>query len=176
MFSVGHSNLSLEKFLALLQAHGVKCIADVRAFPASRRWPHFGREALAAALGEAGIGYVWLPSLGGRRAKGKVESPHTAWTVPAFRNYADHMESEEFAGGLAQLLELDRAAPTAVMCAEARSWQCHRRLIADRLLLEGITVLHIESPTRAREHQLPDFARIADGRLIYDRGEQLSLT
>jgi uncharacterized protein (DUF488 family) len=175
VYSVGHSNQPLDHFLDLLRGHDIARIADVRAFPASRRWPHFGREPLAASLSAAGIEYEWLPELGGRRGRGRPDSPHTAWTVPAFRNYADHMESEEFGRGLARLLELATSRRTALLCAEARYWQCHRRLIADRLLVDGHRVLHIAGARRVSEHALPDFARVEDGRLVYDRGTQLSL-
>jgi uncharacterized protein (DUF488 family) len=175
LYSIGHSNHPPERFLELLRAHRVGCIADVRAFPASRRWPHFGREPLADRLADEAIDYEWLPALGGRRGRGRPNSPHTAWTVAAFRNYADHLESEEFRAGFDRLLGLAAARPTAFLCAEARWWQCHRRLIADRLVVEGHRVLHIASATRLSDHTLPDFARLEDGRLIYDRGTQLEL-
>lgn len=175
IYSVGHSNRSLEAFLEILRGHGVAAVADVRAYPASRRWPHFGREALAASLAVAGIGYEWLPALGGRRQGRGEASPHTAWTVEAFRHYADYAETPEFAAGLAHLVALAAAAPSAFLCAEALWWQCHRRLIADQLVLAGHRVLHIETPTRAVEHRLPSFARIERGRLVYDGGTQLRL-
>jgi uncharacterized protein (DUF488 family) len=152
LYSVGHSNRTLATFLGLLVAHGVRGIADVRSFPASR-----------------------LPALGGRRHQTRPDSPHTAWTVAGFRNYADHLETAEFADGLRQLLALAAARRTAFMCAEALYWQCHRRLIADRLTVDGYRVLHIESETRAVEHRLPRFARVVDGRLIYDAGTQPAL-
>jgi uncharacterized protein (DUF488 family) len=176
LFTVGHSNRPLEAFLDLLQAHAVHCIADVRAFPSSRRWPHFNREPLSAALKSRGMGYEWLPRLGGRRhGSPPGESPHTAWTVAGFRNYADYMGTAEFAAGLDQLLAIAAAQRTACMCAEALYWRCHRRLIADGLTVRGHPVLHIESPTRTVEHRLPEFARVVAGRLIYDRGSQLEL-
>ena len=176
LYSIGHSNQPLEHFLALLAAHSATAIADVRSFPTSRRWPHFTREALAGALQQHGSAYEWLPALGGRRsARPGYVSPHSAWTVAAFRNYADYTETAEFAAGLEQLLTLARRQRTAFMCAEALYWRCHRRLIADQLVVRGYRVLHIESATRIAEHRLPDFARVADGRLIYDRGQQLSL-
>jgi uncharacterized protein (DUF488 family) len=175
LYSVGHSNRTLATFLGLLVAHGVRGIADVRSFPTSRRWPHFNREPLAAALAAQAIHYDWLPALGGRRHQTRPDSPHTAWTVAGFRNYADHLETAEFADGLRQLLALAAARRTAFMCAEALYWQCHRRLIADRLTVDGYRVLHIESETRAVEHRLPRFARVVDGRLIYDAGTQPAL-
>jgi uncharacterized protein (DUF488 family) len=173
-FSVGHSNHPLDIFLGLLRSHAVRILVDVRAFPTSRRWPHFDQRQLDAALAEEGVRYVWNRELGGRR-KGRASSPHTAWTVAAFRHYADHTESEEFASGLRALLALATEGRTAFMCAEARYTQCHRRLIADQLVVAGHTVCHIESRTRARAHVLPDFARVVGGRIIYDGGTQLEL-
>jgi uncharacterized protein (DUF488 family) len=150
-------------------------VADVRAFPASRRWPHFNRETLAKELKGTGVEYDWIPALGGRRNKGRPDSPHSAWTVAAFRNYADYTETDEFAQGLEHLLAAARERRTAFMCAEALYWQCHRRLIADQLIVRGHCVLHIQSPERAVEHRFPDFARVVGGRIIYDRGTQLEI-
>ncbi len=176
LYTVGHSNRPLHEFLALIEARGVHGIADVRAFPSSRRWPHFNQAPLAGALQARGIDYTWLPALGGRRhGAPRGDSPHTAWTVAAFQNYADHMDTEEFAQGLEQLLAAARQRATAFMCAEALYWQCHRRLIADKLVVLGHRVLHIQTAGRAAEHRLPDFARVVDGRLIYDRGTQLEM-
>jgi uncharacterized protein (DUF488 family) len=175
LYTIGHSNRPLEEFLALLEAHAVRGIADVRAFPSSRRWPHFNREPLAAALNAHGIAYDWIPKLGGRRHQPCRNSPHTAWTVEAFRHYADHTESAEFTEGLAQLLAAAPARTTAFMCAEALYWQCHRRLIADQLVVLGHCVRHIQSRERIIEHRLPDFARVVDGRIIYDGGTQLEM-
>jgi uncharacterized protein (DUF488 family) len=174
LYSLGHSNHPLQTFQALLAAHEIRILVDVRAFPTSRRWPHFEQQALRDALAQQGIRYVWNAALGGRR-KGRSESPHTAWSVPAFRHYADHTESAEFADGVQQLLALADEARTAFMCAEARYTQCHRRLIADQLVVAGHSVRHIESRTRATEHALPDFARVVGGRIIYDGGTQLAL-
>ena len=175
LYSVGHSNRPLEAFLDLLAEQGIGLIADVRAFPASRRWPHFGKDALAQSLSEHGVCYEWLPALGGRRPRRDGVSPHVAWTVPAFRQYADYADTAEFAAGLAQLLDMAARTPTAFMCAEALYWQCHRRLIADRLVVAGHRVLHIEGAGRSAEHRLPSFARVVDGTIIYDGGTQLSL-
>lgn len=174
LFSVGHSNHPLATFLALLVAHEIRILVDVRAFPTSRRWPHFDQQALRDALAPQGIRYVWIAALGGRR-KGRNESRHIAWTVPAFRHYADHTESTEFDDGLRELLTMAEEGRTAFMCAEARYTQCHRRLIADQLVVAGHTVRHIESRTRATAHALPDFARVVDGRIVYDGGTQLAL-
>jgi uncharacterized protein (DUF488 family) len=143
--------------------------------PTSRRWPHFNRHALAEALGGVSVQYDWIPALGGRRHKGQLDSPHTAWTVAAFRNYADYTETDEFAQGLDQLLAAARRRRTAFMCAESLYWQCHRRLIADQLVVLGHRVLHIQTRDRAVEHHLPDFARFVGGRIIYDGTTQLDM-
>ena len=169
MYSVGHSNLAAEDFFTLLARAGVHTVADVRAFPASRRHPHFAREALAQESAARGITYQWMPALGGRRHEGAPRSPHVAWEVPAFRHYADYADTPAFAAALAELERVARAAPTAFMCAEALWWQCHRRLIADRLLVGGWDVQHLGGG-RLAPHRLPEFARIADGRIVYDRG------
>ena len=175
LYTIGHSNHALEDFLALLDAHAVRGIADVRAFPSSHRWPHFNREPLAQALHAHSVAYEWIPKLGGRRHRPRPDSPHTAWTVEAFRNYADHTESAEFAEGLEQLLAAASARTTAFMCAEALYWQCHRRLIADQFVVRGHGVRHIQNRERTIEHRLPDFARVVDGRIIYDGGTQLEM-
>lgn len=167
--TIGHSNVAAEVFFAQLAAHGIVRLADVRAFPGSRRHPHFAREALASACRERTIEYVWMPALGGRRAS-SAGSPHLAWQLPAFRAYADYADTPEFAAALADLEEFARGAPAAFLCAEALWWQCHRRLIADRLLLAGWQVRHILPGRDAEPHHLPDFARIVDGRLRYDGG------
>jgi uncharacterized protein (DUF488 family) len=170
IFTLGHSTHALEAFLEMLRGHGIGHVVDVRRFAGSRRHPHFGREPLAAALGAAGIGYTWLPALGGRRSR-REGSPHTAWRVPAFAAYADHMASAEFEEGTAQVLDLARKRVVALMCAEARVEQCHRRLIADWLLVRGLVVRHIASRTRAVEHTLTPFARLEGDQLIYDGGQ-----
>lgn len=170
IFSVGHSNLALDAFLARLAAHGIVTLVDVRAFPASRRHPHFAKDALAASLAAHGIAYRWMPALGGRRPAPHTPSRHVAWKVDAFRAYASYMETDEFAAGLAALTAEAARAPTACMCAEALWWRCHRRLIADALTVAGLRVGHIAGTGRPTAHVLPDFARVEDGVLVYDRG------
>ena len=159
--------------MELLRAHGIAAVADVRRFPGSRRHPHFAREALEAWLRGHGIAYRWMPELGGRRTP-RPDSVNTGWRVDAFRGYADYLETPEAAAAIASLRELARERPTAVMCAEALWWQCHRRLIADRLLAEGLDVVHIESATRASPHKLVPPAHLRDGTLSY-AAEQLEL-
>ena len=181
IFTVGHSTRSAEEFLALLEAHGIEIVADIRRFPGSRRHPQFAREALAAALAEAGQGpcaqrgvgcieYVWLPGLGGRRSRRK-NSPHTAWRVPAFAGYADHMETPEFQDAVHELLALARRARTAILCAEALPHRCHRRLVSDWLVAHGVSVQHLLGPKRVEAHTLTPFARIDGDRLVYDGGQ-----
>ena len=167
--TLGHSTLALEDFLALLAAHAIDAIADVRRFPASRRHPHFAREPLAASLAARGVVYSWLPALGGRRAP-RPDSLHAAWRNASFRAYADHMDSAEFEGGLAAFLELARDRRAAIMCAEAVPWRCHRQLIADALVVRGVEVLHVTGRGDAGPHRLTPFARAEGGRVIYDRG------
>jgi uncharacterized protein (DUF488 family) len=167
ILTVGHSNHEEGEFVDLMQGAGVELIADVRRYPGSRRQPHFERTALAAVLLEAGIGYRWLgESLGGRR-KPLPDSPNGAWESDQFRGYADHMASEEFAAGLAELEELARQQRTAIMCAEAWWVRCHRRLIADALTARGWHVLHLESNGRLSEHELTDFAVVEDRVVTY---------
>jgi uncharacterized protein (DUF488 family) len=166
IWTVGHSTRPLEAFLALLGAFGIRAVADVRRFPGSRRHPQYGRDALAAALAAHGIAYRWIPALGGRRNP-RPDSPNTGWRNPAFRGYADYTASAEFAAGLDELLALARGAPTAIMCAEAQWWRCHRSIIADVLRVRGIEVVHIADAKRCTVHPYTAPARIVDGRLSY---------
>ena len=166
-FTVGHSTHSLDGLLALLTPHGVARVADVRTTPRSRRHPHFNLEALAAELPRHGIDYRHLPALGGRR-RPRPGSPNGGWEHEAFRGYADYAMTGEFAAGLDELCRLARERPTAMMCAEALWWRCHRRLIADRLTALGWTVLHIGADGDLSEHELPPFGVVqADRSLRY---------
>ncbi len=177
IFTVGHSTRPIEELLALLTGQGVQTLVDVRRFPGSRRHPQFSRDALAASLAEAGIGYVHEPDLGGRRAA-RPGSPHTAWRVDAFRGYADHMETPEFAAALDRLIRSSTEETVAILCAEALPWRCHRRLISDALVARGLPVLHILGPGRADPHELdPNAHVLPDGRLVYSgpEGDQPSL-
>lgn len=167
--TVGHSNHAIEKFLEILRAHGIRRLVDVRRNPGSRKWPHFNAGSLTESLPEAGIDYVPMPELGGRR-KPRQNSPHTAWRVDAFRGYADFMDTPEFTSALDRAIALAGDAPTALMCAEALPWRCHRSLIADALLARGIPVLEILSEREARPRELPSFARLDGNRVIYDVG------
>ena len=168
--TLGHSTRRLDELLEILASHGVEQVADVRRYPGSRRHPHFARDPLESALRDAGVGYVWMEALGGRRRR-RAGSPHTAWKVEGFAAYADYMDTGEFERAAAELLERARDRFTAILCAEARPEQCHRRLIADWLVVHGVEVVHLIDRDRAAAHRLPDFARVEDGRLIYDGGQ-----
>lgn len=167
IWTVGHSNRTLDEFLDLLAGEGVEGIADVRRFPGSRRQPHFGGAALREALGERGMGYEHFPALGGRRGTPAEGSPNTGWRVASFGAYADHMATETFDEGLERLEASATERRTAVMCSEAVPWRCHRRLVADALLVRGWEVLDILAPGRVAPHALTDFARVCDGTLTY---------
>jgi uncharacterized protein (DUF488 family) len=166
LWTVGHSTRSLDDFLALLVAHDIEVVADVRRYPGSRRWPHFAREPLAEGLTDRGLAYEAFPELGGRRPP-RADSPNTAWRSAAFRGYADYMVTEEFAEGLARLADLGCGLRTAIMCAEAVWWRCHRALIADGLRWAGFEVYHIMGPTSSILHPYTSAARITEGFLSY---------
>ena len=166
IWTIGHSNQPLRAFLTALVAHQITLVADVRRFPASRRHPHFAKDALAASLSERGIGYEHFPELGGRRPTRK-DSKNTAWQNASFRGYADYMETREFADGIARLLAHAAERRTAIMCAELLWWQCHRGLIADYLKSRGHEVVHIVSPTKQELHPYTSAAAIVDGELSY---------
>jgi len=153
----------------LVREADIKTLADVRSAPGSRRHPHFGAKALEATLAEVGITYVHLPELGGHREP-RADSPHRALRVAGFRGYADHMSTAEFARGYERLTSLARQSRTAFMCAETLWWRCHRRLIADRLTVDGWTVTHLFAPGKSEPHVLWDVARSLDGHLVYDAG------
>ena len=170
IWTVGHSNRTQAAFLALLARSDIALVVDVRAFPRSRTNPQFNADVLEAALAAAGIGYVHLPDLGGRRGSGRdaAASPNTNWREPGFRNYADYALTPPFRAGLAALQRLAGERRTAVMCAEAVWWRCHRRLIADYLLAAGVAVMHILSEARVEVATLSEGARVGgDGRITY---------
>jgi uncharacterized protein (DUF488 family) len=170
IWTIGHSTRSLEEFIVLLQVYGVEAVADVRRFAGSRKYPHFNPAPLAEGLAAAGLAYAPLPALGGRRVP-RPDSPNIVWRNASFRGYADYMETPQFEQGLQSLGALARAARTAVMCAEAVWWRCHRALIADRLTADGHAVRHILSAARAEPHPYTAAARLLDGRLSYSAGE-----
>ena len=166
LWTVGHSTRSAEEFGAILQAHGVEVLVDVRTFPGSRRYPQFNRDALAQQLKSLGIEYRHEPRLGGRRSP-RPDSHNTAWRNAQFRGYADHMETAEFKDGVSELLELASNKRVAVMCAEAVWWRCHRSLLADYLKAEGHEVVHILDEKKTEEHPFTSAARIVEGKLSY---------
>jgi uncharacterized protein (DUF488 family) len=172
IFTIGHSTRSFEEFLAILDENGIRRLADIRRFPMSRRLPHFNSGPLAAALKSSGIDYRHFEGLGGRRPA-RRDSPHVGWRVEAFRGYADYMETPEFAAALADLEEWASELPTAIMCAEALYFKCHRRLTSDALRRDGFEVLHITGLHRVEPHALTPFVRVEEGsgRLVYDVGE-----
>ena len=177
IYTIGHSTRELGEFLGLLAAHRVTQVVDVRRYPASRRYPQFARDALATALEDTGIRYHHEADLGGRRAA-RRDSDNTAWRSAGFRGYADYMATPEFEAALARLRELARAQPTAILCAEAVPWRCHRQLIADALVARGEDVSHILGATRADPHRLSAHAQVLpEGRLRYPAGppDQIAL-
>jgi uncharacterized protein (DUF488 family) len=167
VLAVGHSNRTIEVFVALLTAHGVTRLVDVRSVPRSRHNPQFDADALPATLAAAGIAHTSMKALGGLRTP-RPDSLNRAWRNDSFRGYADYMQTAAFAEALDALIACERAGDrVAIMCAEAVPWRCHRSLIADALLARGIAVDHIMSEAEARPHALPPFARVAGTRVTY---------
>jgi uncharacterized protein (DUF488 family) len=164
--TIGHSTHPIEEFIRILQAHGIRWLVDVRTIPKSRRNPQFNKESLPTSLHTAGIEYCHLPGLGGLRHPRK-DSKNTGWRNASFRGYADYMQTTEFAKNLDRLMDLSSAEPTAIMCAEAVPWRCHRSLIADALVVRGIPVMEIMSATKVQPHALTSFARIEGQQVIY---------
>ena len=167
VYSVGHGTRSLGEIVDLLRGVGIDLVADVRRYPASRRHPHTRRESLAQSLPESGIGYEWWgEALGGRRTP-RPDSPNSGWRDPAFRGFADHMDSPEFTDALDRLVERASAHTVAFMCAETLWWRCHRRLIADALFVRGLEVRHILDADDARPHEPSPFLVVDGTRLLY---------
>ncbi len=172
LFTIGHSTRTLDELIEVLQAHSIEALVDIRAFPMSRRLPHFNRESLERALSLVGIRYVWLKALGGYRKKIREESPNIALRNASFRNYADYMLTDEFSRAMAELLQLAEQFRTAYMCAERVYFHCHRMLVSDWLVAHGHEVLHIDGPGPPKPHRLTAEARMVDGQLVY-RGDRL---
>lgn len=166
VLTIGHSTLPIDKFLETLAAYGVERLADVRTVPRSRRNPQFNREALSDSLAAAGIEYLAMPSLGGLRRPRK-DSLNTGWRNDSFRGYADYMQTAEFADALEQLMRSSGEKRTAIMCAEAVPWRCHRSLVADALQVRGVPVVEILSATSYRVHRLTPFAHVEGTRITY---------
>jgi uncharacterized protein (DUF488 family) len=172
IWTIGHSTHSFAEFLELLAANRIEALADVRRFPASRRYPHFNQRELSVSLAHAGIEYVALPELGGRR-KPRPDSRNTAWRSESFRGYADYMETPEFQVGIERLLAIARVKRTAVMCSEVLWWRCHRSLISDYLKAARLSVEHILDLNKNEPHPYTSAARITDGRLTYTEGSDI---
>jgi uncharacterized protein (DUF488 family) len=167
IWTIGHSTREIEEFITALEANGIKLVADVRSLPGSKRYPQFNKEALAQSLGERGIRYEHFPELGGRR-KPTPDSHNMVWRNASFRGYADYMETEEFHKGVERLLDLaNNVGPTAIMCAEAVWWRCHRALISDYLKVRGIEVTHIADAKKIELHPFTSAAQIVDDELSY---------
>jgi uncharacterized protein (DUF488 family) len=171
VLTIGHSTRTPDEFLNLLRAHGATLVADVRKMPGSRRHPQFDRETLSRTLRAAGIEYVHLPGLGGLRRRAP-DSPNTGWKNASFQGYADYMLTAEFEDGLQELLRRASGERTALMCAEAVPWRCHRSLIADALVVRGVPVEHILSLSRTQKHALRSWARITGTRITYPPQEK----
>jgi uncharacterized protein (DUF488 family) len=166
IFTVGHSTLKLEVFLALLATYGIECLADIRTVPRSRHNPQFNSDRLGSALRAREIDYALLQALGGLRHPRK-DSSNTGWRNTSFRGYADYMQTDEFAQGLDELIALSGDKRTAIMCAEAVPWRCHRSLVADALGVRGIPVVEILSATSWRDHEITPFAHVEGTRITY---------
>ena len=166
IFTIGHSTRPVNEFIRLLQAHGVKRVVDIRTIPRSRHNPQFNSEDLAESLRDAGIGYQSMKELGGLR-HAKRDSINTAWKNASFRGFADYMQTLDFAAAIEALVKIAADRPTAIMCAEALPWRCHRSMVADALVARGIGVEHILSATRAQPHEITPFARIRGAEITY---------
>lgn len=166
LWTIGHSTRPIGEFVPLLAAHGIRLLIDVRTTPYSRHNPQFNSESLAAGLKAAGVAYRHLPELGGRR-KSRPDSVNQGWRHAGFRGYADYMQTDTFAKALEELMADGKQERTAIMCAEAVPWRCHRSLISDALVSRGRTVRHILAPDQADTHRLTPFARLEHGALTY---------
>lgn len=166
LWTIGHSTRPWDLFVSMLAEAGIEVLVDVRRFAGSRRNPQFSGETMAQTLPVAGVDYMPMPDLGGRR-KARPDTTNTAWRNASFRGYADYMDTGDFAAARGQLMDIAHARRTAVMCAEAMWWQCHRALISDDFKSRGWMVLHLLAPGRADEHPYTSAARIVDGHLDY---------
>jgi uncharacterized protein (DUF488 family) len=166
VLTIGHSTRTLEEFISLLKTHSVTRVVDVRTVPRSRHNPQFNRDSLPKELKKAGLGYVHLPGLGGLR-HAKPDSLNLGWRNASFRGYADYMQTPEFGQSLDELIQLAKQDRIAIMCAEAVPWRCHRSLIADALMVRGIRVEDIVSPTSRTVHALTSFAKVSGSTITY---------
>lgn len=171
VFTIGHSTRPIGEFVETLRSHGIRQIVDIRTIPKSRHTPQFNGDSLTASLDAAGIGYVHLQELGGLR-RAKPDSINLAWRNASFRGFADYMQTPEFAGALDRAIQLAVDRPTALMCAEAVPWRCHRSLVADALVVRGIRVLEIVSAASPKEHTLTPFACVSGTQITYPGDQQ----
>ena len=172
LYTIGHSTRTLAELVSALKAHGIETLVDIRAFPRSRRLPHFNRETLETELPKLGIRYIWMKALGGYRKATRENSPHTGLRNASFRNYADYTLTPEFEQAMDELIKIATQSRTAYMCAERVYFRCHRMIVSDWLVAHGHEVLHIDAEGPTRPHKLMDEARLIDGKMIY-RGDQL---
>ncbi|MGB0011243.1 MAG: DUF488 domain-containing protein [Candidatus Sulfotelmatobacter sp.] len=172
LYTIGHSTRPLDDLLSALQAHQIRTLVDIRAFPMSRRLPQFNRESLEKSLLATDIRYVWMPALGGYRKKIRDDSPHIALRNASFRNYADYMLTPEFTSAMTELVALAENSRTAYMCAERVYFRCHRMLVSDWLVAHGHEVPHIDGAGPLKPHRLTKEAHLLEGDLIY-RGDRL---
>jgi len=172
LYTIGHSTRTLDELIQALHAHSIETLVDIRSFPMSRRLPHFNRQSLEKTQQEAGIRYVWMNELGGRRKQILADSPNIALRSPSFRNYADYMLTADFHRAVAALIDLAQRSRTAYMCAERVYFRCHRMLVSDWLVAHGHQVLHIDAMGPPKQHELMSEAHLVDDELIY-RGDRL---
>ncbi len=170
IFTIGHSTHSIEEFAAMLAAHGIEQVMDVRTIPKSRHNPQYNGDTLEKSLKEHGILYEHMPKLGGLRHARK-DSPNRGWENASFRGFADYMQTQEFEEGLLKLIELAGKKKTAIMCAEAVPWRCHRSLIADALTVRGIAVMDIMSKTSIKPHSITPWAEVRGTTIIYPKSQ-----
>jgi uncharacterized protein (DUF488 family) len=166
IFTIGHSTRSIEEFINMLKAFKINALADVRSYPGSKRFPHFNKENISRSLEEAGISYLHIGNLGGRRTP-KKDSKNSVWKNQAFKGYADYMETDQFAEGINELLSFAKSKNCAYMCSEAVWWKCHRSMISDYLKAKGWKVIHIVAPEKNEEHPFTSPAKIKQGDLFY---------
>jgi len=169
IFTIGHVAMPIDHFVELLKRFDIRMLVDIRRFPGSRKSPQFGSDALRESLAEAGIGYMHLVALGGRRQP-RPDSQNCAWRNMSFRGYADYMETPEFAEGLRELMDLARNQRVAIMCSEAVWWRCHRSMVSDALMAQGWQVWHIMSDGARKPHRFTEPARLENGELTYHHG------
>ena len=169
VFTLGHSTLPFEKFVTLLKAHGARRVIDIRTIPRSRHNPQYDQKSFSSSLRKSGLEYVHLKDLGGLR-KPKADSQNSAWRNASFRGYADYMQTPEFENGLEKAIRLSQEKVSALVCAEALPWRCHRSLVSDAFVIRGIPVEHIFSNSRSEAHELTDFAKVRGTKITYPGG------